>query len=137
MTREEKIRILKRYKIIDIETESLCDERKDWFEYATKINPELSDMPRANSNNDKIQLAVEKMTEIDAKLNELLCDKVEEKYKIEQAINGIDDDTTRVLLRYRFINGYTMEEVAEKMGYDLRWLYRIYKKAINQIEINP
>ena len=83
---------------------------------------------------DKIQTSIEQMDRI----TQLICDRIEQlvllKQQIEEAIQGIDDQVLRLLLEYRYINGFTWERVAEEINYDYRHTIRLHRKALEVIE---
>ena len=49
---------------------------------------------------------------------------------LSKEIDKIEDVVERALLRYRYFLGLTWEEIADKMGYSLRQVHRIHKRAI-------
>ena len=49
-------------------------------------------------------------------------------------INRLDNTIYRTLLIARYINCKTWEQIADEMGYDLRWIYRLHGKALKAIE---
>lgn len=44
-------------------------------------------------------------------------------------IDKIEDVVERALLRYRYIKGYTWEQISEELGYSIAQVYRIHKRA--------
>ena len=50
--------------------------------------------------------------------------------ELSKEIDKIEDVVERALLRYRYFLGLTWEEIADKMGYSLRQVHRIHKRAI-------
>lgn len=64
-----------------------------------------------------------------AKLDELAA----EQLAIEQAIEPLDY-TARALLRYRYIEGMTWEQVAVKMNYSWRQVHRLHGDALQQLK---
>lgn len=64
---------------------------------------------------------------------------IEEEKKIEilydfiadlsSEIDKIEDVVERALLRYRYIKGYTWEQISEELGYSIAQVYRIHKRA--------
>ena len=52
--------------------------------------------------------------------------------RIEKAIEPLSPDE-RMLMRYRYIDGLTWEEVAVKMGYSWRQVHRIHAKALEHV----
>lgn len=55
--------------------------------------------------------------------------------KIKDAIDNIKNPLHREILSRHFIFGQTIELAACFMGYSSRQLYRIYKKALEQLEL--
>ena len=50
--------------------------------------------------------------------------------EIEGAIEGLHDPKARLILRRRFIDGETVEEIAKDIGYAAPTVYEIQRKAV-------
>ncbi len=135
MTTKEKKEYLKRYRKIDREVNQLLMEKDEIFSLGTKITPTYSDMPKGTGENNKIQSTIEKLEEQEEKINKKIDLLYEVKEDIEKTLHTVEDDTLRVLLRYRYINGLTWEEIAVTMNYDYRWILRLHGKALNKLTI--
>lgn len=135
MTYQEKVKFLKRYKQIDKEINQLLLEKREIFSLGTKITPTYSDMPKGTGASDKVQSTVEKLEEHERKIDVKIDDWYEAKLNIEKAIHTVESDTLRLLLRYRYINGWTWEKIAVEMNYAYRNVTRLHGKAINLIKI--
>ena len=135
MTYQEKVKFLKRYKQIDKEITQLLREKSEIFSLGTKITPTYSDMPKGTKESDKVQSTVEKLEEHERKIDVKIDDWYEAKLNIEKAIHTVESDTLRLLLRYRYINGWTWEKIAVEMNYAYRNVTRLHGKAINLIKI--
>lgn len=59
---------------------------------------------------------------------------MEYKREILKTINEIKDPSYRLILENRYINKMTFEEIAEKTHYDQRHIYRLHKKALEEVE---
>lgn len=57
----------------------------------------------------------------------------EELTTVRFMINSLDDFQERIVLNYRYINGKTFEEIAEKMSYDIRQITRIHGRALAKL----
>ena len=53
--------------------------------------------------------------------------------EIEMAIDRIDDDRYRDILKFRYINGWGWERIAREMHYDVKWLYKMHGRALQRI----
>ena len=135
MTYQEKVKFLKRYKQIDKEIDQLLLEKSEIFSLGTKITPTYSDMPKGTGASDKVQSTVEKLGALEKKIDSKIDEWYEAKLNIEKAIHTVESDKFRLLLRYRYINGWTWEKIAVEMNYAYRNVTRLHGKAINLIKI--
>lgn len=55
--------------------------------------------------------------------------------EILKVINSIKDNTLQILLKYKYIDNYSLQYIANNnlMGYSLRTLKRLHNKAIDEI----
>jgi hypothetical protein len=138
MTYKEKIIWLSRYKDKDKEIDRLLDERAGWWSKATKITPTLSDMPKAASEENKIQTAIEKMEEIDDQINSDIDDMQDIKVEIMGAIKSLDDNNLRILLEYWYINHMRPIDIARRLHYspDGKNVFKMHKKAIQLVKVD-
>ena len=57
----------------------------------------------------------------------------EELQLVQFMINSLDGVQERIVLNYRYINGKTFEEIADKMHYDIRQVTRIHGRALKKL----
>lgn len=94
----------------------------------------LSDTPKGQSiSPDRIGEVIARKIE----LQNLLCDKhlelIETRKAIETEIEGLDL-REQLLCRYRYIEGMTWTQIADKMHYSRKMIYLIHKEAMRKIE---
>lgn len=55
--------------------------------------------------------------------------------EILNVINSIEDNTLQILLKYKYIDNYSLQYIANNnlMGYALRTLKRLHNKAIDEV----
>ena len=46
----------------------------------------------------------------------------------------ISDNTEKLILKYRYIEFLTWEEIAVKLGFTFQWVHVLHKKALNNFE---
>lgn len=105
-------------------------------ELATKCTSTLTGMPR-NPNRASSTMADAVVKIIDLQ-NEINCDidrLVDLKREIVTVIKAIENTEYQTLLEKRYLCFLTWEKIAVDMGYDLRWLYRIHKRALDEIHV--
>ena len=100
--------------------------------YSPKI-PRITGMPSAAGNgNSKEDLAAKHIELLDyyrKKQQELYT----EQLAIEKAIESLDG-VERTLMRYRYIEGLTWEEVCVKMNYGWTQTHKIHGKALQMLK---
>lgn len=134
MTNQEKKAYLKRYRQINEEINRKMEELEMWHARATKITTSYSDLPKGTGE-DKIQLAVDKIWEIDNQINEDIDLLYDMKKKIEKAINTVPNQTLQRLLRYRYIDGHKFEQIAIEMNYSWRQIIRLHGDALDKMSL--
>ena len=135
MTTKEKKEYLKRYRKIDKEINQLLLEKREILALGTKITPTYTDTPKGVGESDKVQSTIEKLEAQEEKIDKKIDLLYEVKENIEKAIHTVEDDTLRVLLRYRYINGMTWEKIAVELNYAYRNVTRLHGKALRLIKI--
>ena len=92
-------------------------------------SPDLSGMPHG-SEPSRLDNVIIRLDDIMGKYKRKLAVIAKEQREIEDALDTLDDPKLRVLMRYRYIKGMKWEEVAEKMHYELRWIYHLHGIAL-------
>lgn len=103
---------------------------------ATKCTSSLTGMPRnPNHATSTMADAVGKIIDLQAEINRDIDSLVDLKREIVTVIKAIENPEYQTLLEKRYLCFLTWEQIAVDMGYDLRWLYRIHKRALEQIQV--
>lgn len=126
---------LKGYRGLCAEYKALLEERGRWAASATKCTATWSDMPKGGSGTDKVQRSVDKLADIDAQISAQL-ERIELlRGQIESAIDELEDSRQRAVLRLRYINDLSYEEISYKLHYNIRWLRRLEHAALEKLEL--
>lgn len=133
MTSQEKKEFLSRYQEILAEEKDIREEIAYWESKAQKVTSSWSAVPSGGKGSDKVQMGAIKVAE----LRESLIDKINQlaavRIEIERAIGTVQDDTQRRLLRRKYINGLTLEQIAVEMHYSYVHTCRIHGYALSNI----
>lgn len=129
VTNAEKKAILLKYQAIERRINRLQAEKQGWMEKATAVTPVLSDMPKGGGA-DKIQNAVCRIADIEADINREIDRQIDLRERIEAAICAIPDGRLRDLMRYRYIDGLTWEQIAVEMHYSYVHICRMHGQAL-------
>ena len=76
--------------------------------------------------------AVLKLIDLEHEINDDIDRLVDLKRQLNALISEIDNHAYKMVLELRYLSGNTWEEVAGIMGYDLRWIYRLHGKALQE-----
>lgn len=135
--RREKIRFLKSYKWLLIEIASSEDKVEDERDrlYDVRV-PMLSDMPRGGrpvTMDERVVRVVSREAEIKKQRAE--AERV--KTIIERSIGAMSDPKDRTILKMKYLQDYTFEEIAEAIHYSVSQTKRYHETAIDNFEIEP
>lgn len=61
------------------------------------------------------------------------ADKLERLEAIRKDIESLPDANEKNVLTYRYIRGYPWEKIAQMMGYEISWVFRIHRRALKEI----
>jgi RNA polymerase sigma factor (sigma-70 family) len=129
MTKEE----LKKYQALKREQAQI--EEMLWELQATMTAPKTAKIdgePRGPSSGAGLENIVAKHLELEERYNAKLAEIIALRLAIEQAIDTLEP-TERQLMRHRYIDGLTWEEVCVKMTYSWRQTHRIHGRALNKL----
>ncbi len=93
----------------------------------------LTGMPRGGGY-DWTALADRKL-ELERKLISQLSEMVRLKSAAVDAIAAVENPRHRQVLELYYLDGLTWEAVAEEMGVEVRWVYRLHGKALTEIRV--
>lgn len=131
MTKER----LRRYQAIKREIEQIQDKIADVEAalYSPKI-PKMSGMPTAPSTQPGSALETLAIHHIELQgiYQTRLAELLDEQLAVEQAIEALEP-TERMLMRYRYLDGLTWEEVCVQINYCWVQTHRIHARALEKL----
>ena len=100
---------------------------------ATHATATLTGMPRNPSRSEsRMAEAVVKIIDLQNEINRDIDKLVDLKREIIAVIKRIDNPEYQTLLELRYLCFYSWEKVAVEMEYDLRYLHKLHRKALEQ-----
>ncbi len=131
---QEKKNYLLRYHSISLEIEQLKFSLENLQDKAERTTSILRDMPSGGQIEDMSDLIAKKI-ELEKYVKEMLLAALETRIEIENVIRLISNPEYRAILRYKYIENMTFEEIAEKTMYSNRNIYYMHDKAIKSLTI--
>lgn len=133
---EKKKRSLKRYKK-NLACISRLEEKYILLDEKIKSikSPNYSGMPRGGTPVTVAELLSDKI-ELEERIKRLQVKGKKLKSDILEEIDTICDSRYCEILEAFFIDGLTLEEIAENEGYTIRHVYRLYSEAVTFLALN-
>lgn len=73
--------------------------------------------------------------ELIEKLRQAMEEQNTHRWEIERRLRKMTDAQEKLLLKLRYIEGKTWEEIGEAMGYSSRYTFKIHKRALEHFEL--
>ena len=133
---EKKKRSLKRYKK-NLACIRRLEEKLALLDVRIKSvkSPSLSGMPRGGVPVTMEDLIADKM-ELEERIKRLNRKKSSLKSQILEEIDSLEDPRYCEILEAFFIDCLSLDDIADKEGYTVRHVYRLYSEAVTQLALN-
>mgnify|MGYP001427493037 CR=1 FL=1 len=128
---------LSRYKTIDREIDCMMAElgRLRALMYQTGSSANAHPRRRGKQSGASFEKIVAKYIDLENAMNEKIDQLLDVKAEIEQAIDRVEDDTLRLLLRLRYMKGMTWERIALEMHYSYMHVCRLHRLALQKVKM--
>ena len=100
---------------------------------ATKITTVLTGMPRGGSGRNQIEEGAIKLAELKEAYAETLGELHYMRIELEPLISELDNTDDRAVMRLRYIQGFSPEDIAESIHRTDRSIYYYLSRAENEI----
>ena len=135
MTNQEKKAYLSRYRDNEREIRRLQEEILRWESLAGRTTVSFGGAGGSNGE-DRMQAAIEQIVALQNRLTLQLEQQVQVRDGIEAAIGTVPEERLRLLLRYRYIEGWTWERIAVEMNYAYRNVTRLHGQALADMKMS-
>ena len=82
------------------------------------------------SHRSKVEENVLNMVDVQREIEEKIKELMVETKRAQKMISRLEDPKHRMVLELRYLQGMAWEEIAEQMGYTLRWVYQLHRRAM-------
>ncbi len=115
---------------IDMRINARLEERCRIMDLATRCTPSYSGMPHASGVSNRIEDAVVRLDELSGELAKEIDFYVHLRRLAHEVVRRLPDDRYRDILTLRYLNGYSWGRVAEEMGYESNYIWRVHGHAL-------
>lgn len=100
---------------------------------ATKITAVLTGMPHGGGGHDKVAEGAIQIDEIKQAYREVLADLEQMQRELDPLIDTLENPDDRAVMRLRYIEGYSPEDIAEAIHRTDRSVYYYLSRAEDQL----
>lgn len=130
----EAKKYLQRVYNIKLNIESLKEEREVLESIAKGEAIDYKDKVQTSSKGSKEELMC-KIGDLKSTINDLMMEKIELMDDTILNIYKIHDNTLETLLKLRYIDCVSWEDIAEYMDYNIRQVYRLHGNALQKMQV--
>jgi DNA-directed RNA polymerase specialized sigma subunit len=120
---------------IDQRINSKLEQVQSLRDLAARATATLSDMPRIpNPSHHRMEDFIDKAMDLESEINADLCRLIDIKREIVTVVKCVENRELQTLLEMRYLCFKTWEEIAAEMHFDLRWVYRLHGRALEDVD---
>lgn len=101
--------------------------------YPTGISYE-KDKVQKPIKEDKLSQIEAEIETLEAKEDRLESEFIQSNADVKKLCNMLEDETEKTVVIMRFIGCQKFDDIATTLSYDVSWVYRIYQKAVKNLE---
>ena len=125
-----------RYQDLRRDVDALTERRDYYMQLAQKCTTAYGQISGGGSvDGSKVSRNVDKAVDKARELEQRLAELVDLEEEIEETIGRVPNDVARDVLTYRYINGWDLRVIADKMGYSREYMRHLHSDALDMVEI--
>lgn len=131
-------RELTKYREYNHKINSKTEQAKEFKELAMclkSIDYSKERVQISTGNEASFEKNIIKAIELEREILDSIDDLFRAKVTIENLIENLSNPLQRSVLRYRYINGFTFESIAEKLEISKKWAMELEGRGLHQIDI--
>lgn len=128
---QEAARQLKRLRELENQIEEEATQLARWKGKVAHIANLLSVLPDSGRES-LLEEAEAQSLIIEARLRKHIAELGQKREQQQLDIEKVEDYRLRTLLKYRYLEQMTFEEIAEVMHYSWRWIMKLHKLALEK-----
>ena len=122
-------------RYLDMQIKSKIEQVRSLNELATRVTTVYSDMPHSpNRNTSRMEETIAKIIDLESEIDRDIDALVDLKREIMRVVNSIESAEYRTILEMRYLQFKKWEQIALQMSTDLRWVYRMHGRALNEVQ---
>ena len=135
MTYQEKDKILRQYRDNAIRLRGLAQEAERWEQIA--MSTAISGEPSSGGGNagGRVQTAATNAADIVQDIRQDMDGIRAERENLRQLVDGVKNRRQKMLLELRYINGLTVDQIANEIGKSHKWTRESLRRAVDALQM--
>lgn len=127
---------LKQVEKLDIQIGNKLIERKQWQDIALGITANMEgERVQSSGSQSKMSDAVIKCVDMESEIDRLVDKLIDTKKEVIHTIEQLDSPTEYNFLHMKYIQYKTLEEIADRYGYEYGWATTTHGRALRNVQI--
>lgn len=121
---------------LDQRINSKIEQLRTLNELALKATATYTGMPHSpNKGSQTMANTVDRIIDLQDEINRDIDELVDLKAEIRTVIDTVANTDLRLILEERYLNWKSWEQIAVSLGYNLRYLHRLHRQALEAAKI--
>lgn len=135
MTYQEKDQVLRQYRENAIRLRGLVQEAERWEQIA--MSTAISGEPYSGGGNTggRVQTAATNAADIVQDIRRDMEGIRAERQEVRQVVDGVKNRRQKMLLELRYINGLSVEQIANEIGKSHKWTRESLRRAVDALNM--
>lgn len=126
---------LEQVEKLDAMAKNKLIEQRQWREIAQGITANMEcERVRSNGSQSKMESAIIKCVDMEAELDSAVNILAAKKTEVIQTIEQLCSATEYNVLHMRYIQGKTLQEIADHYGYEYTWATTTHGRALKNVQ---
>lgn len=126
---------LNQVKKLDLQIKNKLIEKQQWYEMAIGITSNMEgERVQSSGSQSKMQDAIIKCVDMEAEIDRLVDKLIDIKREVIQTIEQLESPTQYNVLHLIYIQGKTLQEVADEYAMSYDWAATTHGRALKNVE---
>ena len=123
---------LEQYRTLNLMINAKMERARLWRQRAEYVSPS-GEGGTPGKIRDRVGDTVARIADLEREINADIDPLVDLGRKISDKIKSVKQDKQRQILELHYLNGFSLDDVAERMHYSYRQVCRIHAQALSEI----
>lgn len=133
--KSEAQQFLERVEMLDAIIENKLVEQRQWRDVALGITANMGgEKVQSSGSQSKMADAINKCVDMEAEIDSLVDKLIEAKKNVIAVLEELDNPTEYKVLHFRYIQYYSLQNIADHYGKDYGWVTTTHGRALKHVQ---